>query len=182
LIPYPQLVEGRANGVDNGIWPGTEHVLLHQRIINLHFAGDNDQYWSFEIWASDLYINDPSIIPSVYMWKLLYTKSKEKSQPVSLDAEPSLLKGQVCTLDHHVKAAPCSSKESMMDSIVLSSLANSKCTSSTRKRYPNPTSFPDSSQDNIEISFDDGILRIHTNLFGGTVFDDPSFSARKPTP
>jgi hypothetical protein len=116
------------------------------------------------------------------MWKSLYTKSKKKSQSVSLSAEPSLLKGQMCTLDHHVKAAPRSSKEATMDSTVLSSLANSKRASSTRKQYPNPTSFPDFSQDKMETSFDDRILSIHTNLFGGTVFDDPSFSARKPTP
>ncbi len=182
LISYPQLFEEQASGVDNGIWPGTEHVSLLQWFINLHFAGDGDQYWNFGIWASDLYFNDPSIIPSVHMWKSLYTKSKKKSQSVSLSAEPSLLKGQMCTLDHHVKAAPRSSKEATMDSTVLSSLANSKRASSTRKQYPNPTSFPDFSQDKMETSFDDRILSIHTNLFGGTVFDDPSFSARKPTP
>jgi hypothetical protein len=86
------------------------------------------------------------------------------------------------TLDHHAKAAPRSSKEMTMDSTILSSLANSKCAYSTRKGYPNLTSFPDSSQDKMETSFGDRILRIHTNLFSGTVFDDSSFSARKPTP
>jgi hypothetical protein len=124
---------------------------------------------------------EPSVIPSVQMWKSLYTKSKEKSRSVSLGAEPSLLKGQMRTLVHHVKAAPCSSKEATMDSTLLSSLANSERGSSSRKRYPNPTSFPDSPQDKMETSSDNRILCIHTNLFGGTVFDDPSFSPRKPT-
>ncbi len=73
LIPYPQLFEGRADSVDNGIWPGTDHVLLLQRLINLHFAGDDDQYWNLGIWAYDLYFNDSSIIFSVHMWKVLYT-------------------------------------------------------------------------------------------------------------
>jgi hypothetical protein len=125
---------------------------------------------------------EPSIISSVQMWKLLYAKSKKKSQSVSLGKEPSLLKGQMRILVHHVKAAPCSSKEATMDSTVLSSLANSECGSSTRKGYPNPTSFPDSPQDKMETSSDNRILCIHTNLFGGTVFVHPSFIARKPTP
>jgi hypothetical protein len=101
---------------------------------------------------------------------------------VSLGAEPSLPKGQMRTLDYHVKATPCSSKEVMKDFTVLFSLADSECGSSTRKGYPNPTSFKDSPQDKMETSSDYRILCIHTNLFGGTVFDDPSFSARKPTP
>jgi hypothetical protein len=125
---------------------------------------------------------EPSIIPSVKMWKLLYAKSKEKSPSVSLGAEPSLLKGQIHTLVHCVKAAPHSTKEATIDFTILSSLADSERGSSTRKGYPNPMSFPDSPQDKMETSSDDGILRIHTNLLGGTVFDDPSFFARKPTP
>jgi hypothetical protein len=116
------------------------------------------------------------------MWKSLYTKSKERSRLVSLGAEPSLLRGQMRTLDHHAKATPCSSKEAVMDSTILSSLTDSKCTSSTRKGYPNPTSFPDSSQDKMEVSFDDRILCVHTKLSGGTAFDDSSFSTRKPAP
>jgi hypothetical protein len=113
--------------------------------------------------------------------EVAYTKSKEKSPSVSLGSEPSLLKGQMRTFVHHVKAAPRSTKEATMDSTVFFSLADSECGSSTRKGYPNPTSFPDSPQDKMETCSDNGILRIHANLFGGRVFDDPSFSARKPT-
>ena len=76
---------------------------------------------------------EPSVIPSVQMWKLLDTKSKDKSPSVSRGTEPSLLKGQMCTLVHHVKAAPRSTKEATMDSTILSSLVDSERGSSTRK-------------------------------------------------
>jgi hypothetical protein len=38
------------------------------------------------------------------------------------------------------------------------------------------------SQENMDISSDNENSGVQSNLFGGMVFDDPSFSARKPTP
>ncbi len=29
-------------GVENGLWPATQHILLLQRFINLHFSGSNE--------------------------------------------------------------------------------------------------------------------------------------------
>ncbi len=64
-----------------------------------------------------------------------------------------------------------------MDSTALSSQAYSG-----RLTVAGPGSVVDLSQENIDMSTDGGDSGHHGNLFGGTVFNNPSFLARKPTP
>ncbi len=67
LVPPARLLEEQADGVAKRVWPGTLHFSLLQHFINLHFAGDDELYWGFEIWASESYYNDPTNSPSVFL-------------------------------------------------------------------------------------------------------------------
>ncbi len=62
------------SGIKNGIWPGTQYILLLQRFINLHFSGSNDLYWGFGTWASQAYFHTLDTVLSVLQWNFFHTK------------------------------------------------------------------------------------------------------------
>ncbi len=105
----------------------------------------------------DVYFNNPTTIPTVHMRESLDRKQSKN------------------------KAATCSFKEAIMDSTVLSSLANFKRVPATNSGYSMPSPVVNVSQENMDTSWDGGKSGVQSNLFWGTVFDDPSFSTRKPT-
>jgi hypothetical protein len=89
-----------SNSFHYGIWPGAKHMSILEDFINLHYAGDDNEYWN-------MYFNDPTTIPSVQMRESLDRKQSKN------------------------KVATCSFEESMMDSTMLSSLANVRCVPAT---------------------------------------------------
>ncbi len=153
LKPTNRSIKEFSNGVRYGIWPGTKHLSMLEDFIYLHFDGDDDKYWDFGVWALDVYFNNPTKIPTVHMRKSLDSKLSKN------------------------KATFRFSKEATMDSTELSSQAYSG-----RLTVAGPGSVVDLSQENMDTSSDGGNSGHHGNLFGGTVFNNPSFLARKLTP
>jgi hypothetical protein len=153
LKPSAGTIEQLHEDVQYGIWPGTHHLSILEDFIQLHFDGDNNEYWGFGLWASDLYYNDPTVIPTVHM--------KTSSGGWSSKMSTKKVTGD----------------EVMVDSTAVSSQAQAILNQASASI---PGSVVDMSQ--MDTTSDDGASGPHRNLFGGTVFDDPSFKARKPTP
>jgi hypothetical protein len=149
--PRFRSLDELSDGIHYGIWPGIEHVLILEDFINLHFAGDDNEYWNFGVWASDVYFNNPTTIRTVHMRESLDRKQSKN------------------------KAATCAFEEAMMDSTVLSSLANFRRVPATGSGYSMTSPVVDLSQENMDTSSDNGNSGVTATFLGKRYSMTPPF-------
>ncbi len=91
LKPKNRSVADLVNNVCHGIWPGTKYLPTLEDFIQLHFDGDDNEYWDFGVWSSDAYFNDPTTIPTVHMRKSLDRKLAKKTKAPFLLSEDTTM-------------------------------------------------------------------------------------------
>jgi hypothetical protein len=91
LKPKDHSVADLVNNVCHRIWPGTKYLPTLEGFLQLHFDGDDNEYWDFGVWSLDAYFNDLTTIPTVHMRKSVDRKLGKKIKAPSLLSEDTIM-------------------------------------------------------------------------------------------
>jgi hypothetical protein len=151
FTPVVRTIDQLHKDVRDSICLETHYLSILEDFIELHFNGDDDEYWGFGVWASGAYYNEPHTIPTIRMRQPLKEKNTSTPRKKVTEDDPT------------------------MDSTAASSqVAPSRAAFTTAKPV-------DVVSQAMDTRFDAEATIPPRDLFGGSVFDDPLFVPRKPT-